>query len=528
MARLRRPDADGRRFLLAVLLVLASLPVARAQDNDPPTIAIMETVAGVIDDNAPEALYRFEARRGEHVSVLVHATGSGTLDPYVQLIDPAGEVLAEADDISYPGQRDAALEAVEMPRAGTYTVRVTRFNSAQGRSAGPYVLALLPAYASPVLWEDFAGDRPWMAGGSPMTIGVDDGRLVLSVDATNMLAWTAPGEAITLPARAYVQVEAAIANDPDYWEYGLVFRQSGPNDYYLFAVSSRGDWAFLSRSGPSAWEAVRDWTADDALADLAGGARLGVAMDGDSFTFYVAGVELATVTADAHDAPGGIGLSVGTADRQDAMPVITYDNLLVTEALPEPVVTEEAMTVPPLASWQAATSAPILEELAALELVPEGGSQVMLVPESFTSSSRAGMHDLALGQGRAQADLVMGATVQIEDEGEGNACGLIFRQENADRYSVAFVDALGGYGLATWQNEGFDPATYAQGYPDADVLPHLLLVVQGEHAWLFLNGEMVMTQPSESLAGGVGIVSLSYDNHFVNCTFLDTWLWTWE
>jgi len=513
----------------AGLLLLAGPGAARAQDGELPAIRLMETVFGMLDDETPELRWQFEASEGERISAVVQAM-DGDLDPALQILDSGGRLLAESDDIAYPDRLDAALEAVEIPSDGTYTLRVGRYRYDQGQTAGGFALSLLPAFADPVLWETFDGAREWsITGGDLIEAGQAGGELSVIVRTANTLGWVAPQEAPIAPVRAYAQVEAHVANEPDYWEYGLVFRQSGPTSYYLFSVSSRGDWAFMARSGSTTWLRLRDWAGHPALADLSAGAVLGVLMDGDTFTFYVNGVELDTVSADAHTAPGGVALSVGTVDRQTVFPVVIFDNLLVTGPLPAAEVEEEPVGAT-LEAWNAPDSAPLMAELAALGLVPEGGRQVMLVPDSFTTVSRPGMQVLPLGQGRTQIDFVLGATVSLESEGADNACGLFFRRVDESRYSLAFVDGLGGVGVAEWQTDRFEPAFYRTDPGGFAGLTgaRLLVVGVGDRVRVYLNGQLAADRPNPALQGGIGIAALSYDGRPVNCQFDNTWLWTWE
>lgn len=516
-------------LLVGAWLLALLTPGVQAQE-EAGAIQLMQTVFGRIDDETPEVRWQYTARQSEAISVLVQAV-AGNLDPYVQVIDESGRLLGENDDIAYPERIDAALEGVEVPRDETVTIRVTRYGFEEGDTAGEFALTLLPAYAAPLLWDSFSGERAWSADGSDLVaVEQGGGELALAAAASNALVWAAPEDAIRLPLRAYVQVEAAIDNEPDYWEYGLIFRQTSPTSYYLFSVSSRGDWAFMARAGASTWLHIQDWTEHPALSEPPEEAVLGVLMDGNEFAFFYNGVRLGTLTAEVHQEPGTVALGTGTIDQQEVMPLLHYDNLLVTVPLPPTVVGPEEEDGEPLTTWQSRDPAAIVEELAARRIVPAGGSQVMFVPDSFTSTSRAGMQTLPLGQGRTVSDFVMGATVTLESNSPQNGCGLIFRQESADRYSLFFLDGLGGYGVAEWALDRFQPAYYAMERP-ASPQPgqdRVALVALGERVWVYLNGELATVRPSEAVAGGVGIAALSFDGTFVNCLFDNTWLWTWS
>jgi hypothetical protein len=106
----------------------------------------------------------------------------------------------------------------------------------------------------------------------------------------------------------------------------------------------------------------------------------------------------------------------------------------------------------------------------------------------------------------------------------------MFRRQDDTRYSVAFLDSLGGLGVSEWQGEQFDPAFYTDGIiPEGGVSQaKLLIVAQGDQVSVYVNGGLAAVRPSTPLEGGVGIASLSYDGRFVNCEFGDTWLWSWN
>jgi hypothetical protein len=519
----------GRLFWLILWLLgwasSGAIP-ARAQEDDPPVLKMMQTAFGTLDAETTELRWQFEGQAGQSVSVLAQRL-SGDLDPTIEVIDTRGRRLVEGDDIAYPDQLDAALEAIELPRDGMYTLRVASYEGEA--TAGEFALSLLPAYADPVLRDDFSGEPMWQVQGDQAESSVRNGQLTLTVTAANATPWAAPDMGVSLPNPAYVQVQAEVTNTPDYWEYGLVLPTADEGSYYQFSVSSRGDWAFQARQGET-WEVIHDWSDDQAVDAIDGPAALGVRVDGDTFTFYLNGAELGSETSDLLGPPAGFGLSAGSIDQQETLPEVRFSDLLVTAPLP---TAEEASGEAPLEAWQARDSAAVVAELAARGVISEGGQQVMLVPESFTSTALPGIQSLGLGQGRTQTDFVMSANLSMESDSAENACGLIFRQESDDHYGLFFADGLGGLGLAEWRAERFDPAFYTDQRPTdagepADGLDHVILVAYGDSVRVYLNGALVMNRAYPAVSGGVAIAALSYDGTFVNCRFGDTWLWTWD
>ncbi|MBN2469653.1 MAG: hypothetical protein JXN59_02920 [Anaerolineae bacterium] len=510
-----------RGWIVAGLLLLAG-GQALAQEPALPTLSMMETVEGTLGGGRSEARWRYEGAAGEQISLVVRPLDDG-LDPVLEVFDATGRLLAAADDIAYPERLAAALEGLELPRDETYTIRVGGY---EGATAGVFRLTLLPAFAAPIFEETFDGARDWQAGsGGLVEANLFEGQLLLEIDTPSALGWAAPEDPPEVPLTAYVQVDVVVANDPDYWEAGIILRQVSPTSYYLFSISGRGDWAFLARSGGSTWMHIQDWTTHPALDNLNKAARLGVLMEDDTFTFYVNGEQLGSVTAGVIEEPGQIALGTGTIDRQETYPFVAFDNLLITGPIPNG---EDNGAARPIENYLAADSGTIVGELVEQGLIPEGGEQVMLVRSSFTTITRAGINTLGLGQGRTQADFVLSTAVTLAAGGEENACGVFFRQEDEEQYGLAFLDARGGVGMTYRQGETFDPAVYVDDQFEALEGVRLLLVGQGDEMRVYVNGSLVARQTHPEIEGSLGIAALSYDGQFTDCQFGDTWLWTWN
>jgi hypothetical protein len=114
-------------------------------------ISFDETVTGAISDETPAENWVFSGQAGQVVSLGMKATapGQGALDAYLILLGPDGEVLAENDDDPNGTSINAALEGVELPADGDYTIQATRFGGADGTTSGPYELILILGEALP-------------------------------------------------------------------------------------------------------------------------------------------------------------------------------------------------------------------------------------------------------------------------------------------------------------------------------------------------------------------------------------------
>ena len=97
------------------------------------------TVRGVIDDENFQRFYRFEARRGDVVAILLKRQ-DGSLIPAVRVLDAELLVIAEDDDRDADGE--ARLVALTLPQAGSYYVTAGRLDDHEGRTTGAYTLSL--------------------------------------------------------------------------------------------------------------------------------------------------------------------------------------------------------------------------------------------------------------------------------------------------------------------------------------------------------------------------------------------------
>lgn len=104
-------------------------------------IGFGDVVRGTIDADNLEDRYVFEGRAGQVVTVIMSAT-SGSLDPYLSLLNEQGiEVAFNDDDIKSVGN-DAVIVGFKLPANGTYTIVAARYGAFYGVTSGDYDLSL--------------------------------------------------------------------------------------------------------------------------------------------------------------------------------------------------------------------------------------------------------------------------------------------------------------------------------------------------------------------------------------------------
>ncbi|NWG18642.1 MAG: PPC domain-containing protein [Chloroflexi bacterium] len=114
-----------------LLMMLIALPTA-AQTETP--IAFGETVGGTLTVQAPSAVYRFEGRADDTVTITLE---SDEFDAFLTLLGPDGAELARDDDGA--GGQNAGITAFVLPADGAYSILVDSYNRI---STGSYRLTL--------------------------------------------------------------------------------------------------------------------------------------------------------------------------------------------------------------------------------------------------------------------------------------------------------------------------------------------------------------------------------------------------
>jgi hypothetical protein len=104
-------------------------------------IAMGDSMSGTISNETFVQLYTFSGSAGDTVTITMK--GDGNLDPYIGLIDPNDNVVAEDDDSGGgTGGVDAQI-SIRLTESGTYVIAATRSGIDQGDTVGNYTLDLI-------------------------------------------------------------------------------------------------------------------------------------------------------------------------------------------------------------------------------------------------------------------------------------------------------------------------------------------------------------------------------------------------
>jgi hypothetical protein len=114
-----------RFFTLFILILVTSFNVANAQAEREFRIPILmdgDVIIDSLEDTTTAHLYGFNASAEDVVTITM--TQESTLDPYLVLLGPRGELIA-ADDDSGDIAGSAAIRGVTLPDDGSYSVIAT-------------------------------------------------------------------------------------------------------------------------------------------------------------------------------------------------------------------------------------------------------------------------------------------------------------------------------------------------------------------------------------------------------------------
>ena len=100
-----------------------------------------DSVIGTISDSEPQVYYSFQAQQGDILTVSM-VRSSGTLDPYLKVVDADRIVIADNDDQAGAETRNARIDALIIERSGAYVIVASRYQEAAGDTAGSFVLSI--------------------------------------------------------------------------------------------------------------------------------------------------------------------------------------------------------------------------------------------------------------------------------------------------------------------------------------------------------------------------------------------------
>lgn len=498
--------------VLVVWGVCLSVLPGLAQDDN--MLAPFSSVTGDISGGEVDE-WRMAAVDGEIISLI--AEGTGDFDPVITLLSETGAVLLENDDYDYPNTQTAALQAVTAPFTGTFTVQVRGFDD----SAGAYTLTRLRGFADGVRLNGFVAGDDWESANEDLDVSLEDGRLSLGLVGNDVSGFVVD-EGAALLMDYYAQVTVTVENGSPGWVVHTTARQQNASLYYVLSVSNQGFWRFVLRTSGSE-TLLHDWTTHPAIPPGETTFDLGMWNNGSTVGVFYNGSPLGYFT-DETLVDGVIGFGLETSPGLNSTVGVTFSDLVITA----PLMTASEDDVP-VNRVIIRDSSAMARSLEHRRIIPAGGELALNVPQSTAQLTTPGVLRVPLGRGSTFENFVLAADVSVQAaSSEPAGCGLFLRATEEDRYVLAYLDQTGAYGLSERQGEAFLPGVFGQR-EDWQGGEHQLLVIAHDDAILyFIDGMFVGQIVHEAAGGAIGNAAVNFEPNVTNCTFDNTWLWTWE
>ena len=497
-------------MILLISSLLLTTQTIQAQER----LSLYIPVEGTVDAGGEQS-WQYAAQSGEVLSFLVESA-SGDFDPLLTITDRAGNVLISNDDYAYPETRDSLLEAITMPRTDTYTLTVSGFSG----TGGGYTLTAFSGFADYAERDGFGGETNWQPTDDSLSGELADEVFTLTVQGANQrgLAFGGLQPLADVAARVIVQD----VGNPTGWTVGLTVRRNG-EDYYLFEVNDAGLWRF-SLVQAREMTVLRDWINHPNIVPGQTTFSLSLLANGAGFEFFYDDGFIGTVSDTTLTQAGEIGLMAGTTTTQESETIARFSDLVLTA----PLMIDGARTLP---QELIVADGPIMAQaLQRQAFVSAAGMMSLTVPESSVEYARPGVQRLMLGRGVTYTNFGLGATVEISPARSGPVgCGLVFRFIDETDYTLAFLDATGGYGVSQRQGEDFLPGLFGESADYADGgIHHLLIIADANTVYFYVDGHYTGTFENEPQEGQVGAAVVNFDGIDTACDFTDLWLWDWD
>ncbi|MCY4525917.1 MAG: hypothetical protein OXB89_04850 [Anaerolineaceae bacterium] len=503
----------ARHLCLPTLLLLVALPVALLAQEA--ALDYLSPVSGRLAAGETQD-WQFNARAGSMLSLSAYAV-TGGIDPRLDVFDVNDLTVASNDDVDWPLNRNAVIEAFSPFSNGSYRVRVSNV----GNDAGNYELVLQEGWST-LAWEaDFNNASAWETRPDSVTSFLGDERALLSLEppATSVVLireLQLPGDAWAL----HLAITEVAGNRG--WRVGIVTHWQSPRDWARFMVDDQGGWQYLVNTA-AGLRVLRALAPHAAIQPGDKPESLGLVFYGDAMEFFFNRKSLGRIVDGLPEGPGRTGLYAGSGGADGGQVTAWFSGLRLTV----PAQTWSGAIVPDVLPGEERST--ILRQLQRQRLVPALGALVMNVPESFVINSRAGVSTLRLGGENSFARFALGSSVAVEPaSGDLVAgCGLVLETQDAETYTLAWLDNSGSAGLSRRKGDAFAPGPLRSDLAPGNADDRLLVIADGENLYFYANHQYVGTQPVAVAAGTIGIAAVSFDNLSTTCNFSNTWIWDW-
>lgn len=490
-------------------------PIQSLSAQTAPRIEANTPVEGEITFPNQELVWAFTG--GQSMAVSLRVIPNGNFDPLLMVFDANGQELIRNDDYDYPNRRDSLLEAITLPRLGEYQVVVTGYAG----SVGSFTLTMSVGYADFALDERFTSLGDWESD-NVVSADAVDGILTMQVDGIAQ-SGRVLNRQMTRQKDFYAQMTVINATGRNGWIVGMTFREQANGNRYVMVVNSSGEWRL------TLWEndtqtVLRDWTTHPAIVAGDTTFTMGVLAKDVSLDIFYENQMLASITDEAIQGAGTIGVQVETVNALDSQTIVQVDGLEITI----PTRLNDRFIIP--SQLMSGNSILVSHELERRHLIPAGGTLAWEVADSFIEASRPGVDRLPLIGDTRFTNFVLSTTASATFIGEGvGACALLLQHIDEQNYTVAYLDNVGGYGVSVRNGDTFSDGIFGTNEAWSIANSSQLLVVVNEGMlYYYVNYTLVGQMPVNQLEGQVGNAVLNFDPVRTNCQFRNTWVWGWN
>ncbi len=203
------------------------------------------------------------------------------------------------------------------------------------------VLTDMPlALGSPVLDRFDDNQNQWRYG------TIADGHLTLEIPELDFLGWTFSDGLTDVGPAFYMQATIQVVQQPDRYEYGLVFRTRDDSNFYFYSLDHNGRYSFF-KAVDGDWVELVPYT-ENTLAHTGTNPQnvFGALVLGDYIELYLNGEVIAAVTDGSH-MTGDLRLAAYSYTDANGMPTVTFDDFvyLPLNIPADPVFTDQATVV---------------------------------------------------------------------------------------------------------------------------------------------------------------------------------------
>lgn len=159
--------------------------------------------------------------------------------------------------------------------------------------------------------QDFSGSSSvWDFDYDQATFDTSDGYLTMTAQTNaNWHSWYVSSPKLK---NAYVETTIEMSNGSGLDRFGLAVRASSDGQqFYFLVITANGQWGFYRMASDVTLHEIQAYQTADQLSDIVGNPhRVGIWMEGSSFTFYIDGEEVGTASDDTLTSAGYTGFLI--------------------------------------------------------------------------------------------------------------------------------------------------------------------------------------------------------------------------